>query len=106
MPCDRPDVLASHAKIKLETLKYRGDLRLEYLKRIYDRSPVFHRYLTSEACIHLHGLWYTHTGIGKQKEMLGACIRIKRTTMESGPVARPQKDAISMLVGVGESLEK
>ena len=40
----------------LKSINHRANLRLEYLKRVYDRRSIAERYFLGETGIHLHGL--------------------------------------------------
>lgn len=100
---DRPPLRQTESR--LEQIKQRGNLRLQYIKDFYDRSPIFERYLAFKTRIHLHGLWYMHAGRRQHVEVLGACLSVKRASMDQHAFGSAQENICPMLVGVGQSLE-
>lgn len=43
-------------ELGLETVQNLGNVRLEFLKRFYDRTPIVERYMHGELSVHLHGV--------------------------------------------------
>lgn len=75
-------------ELRIKTINYLGDLRLEYLKRFYDQRSIAELYLGGEICIHVH-----------RKEKKWQCDTYCSPTQQ---VARwPNNGQIFMFVGVG-----
>jgi len=85
----------------LERIKYPANLRLQYLKSIYDGRPIFERYLTGDARIHLHCLWKSTPFC---REEICICVA-KRTASKCGTCG-PYFYEVPMLVCVGQNPKK
>jgi hypothetical protein len=93
-------------KIRLERLKHASNLRLDFLKRLYDRRPIAELYASGEHCLHIHfrsvGSFCATYRAGHIREIgdMGLIDNVKRQF-----VFGLGRDKVDVLVGVGKVLK-
>jgi hypothetical protein len=98
---DRPDrSVQKLVEARLECIHYVGDLRLKYLKLIYNGGSISEHYRTGDACVHLHGL--CHESATRRRKVTSVCYRLQVKSSTSG---RLQVDESSVFVFLGKTLE-
>jgi len=100
-----PSILARSSLFEdgIELNKQVGNLRLKYLKSLYDGHTIAKRYCAGEAVLHLHFLGHQGQGAKEDKISLKWCVFIrKRRKMESVTTLAGNPDHLPMLVAVGE----
>jgi hypothetical protein len=78
---------------RLELLNQLGALKLQYLKRLYERKPVWERYLGGEL-LHVHG--------SNVNASIGVCATFQRDT-NTPDILCPLDNKMRMLVFVGQN---
>ncbi len=93
----------SPLEVRLERLKNASNLRLEYLKRLYDRRPIGELYGSGEHCLHIHFrsvrhycAMYCAGHIPKIDDMISVGAMERKFMISS------RRNKMDMLVGIGQ----
>jgi hypothetical protein len=95
----------SQIEKRLERINNAGNLRLEYLKRVYDRRPIGEQYIAGDVRIHVHGFWNQGTGLESLKSV--KVCWVCRYSLESAPgrTVPLKEDEFFVLVFISKGLQ-
>ena len=96
-------------ELRLKLVKNLGNLRMEYLKRFYDRSSIIKRYIKGDISIHIHGIVFGMTA-NSEKYCLTFFNRVNNNRSFADSFHRQgtrwsDDSQGSMLVWVGDTFE-
>src|SRR2546423_643892 len=81
-------------ELRLESIKYRGDLRLEYLKRFYDGRPILEQCLNGDVTLHVHGFIANRP----------YCLTHRRAILRDGETDKRESE-VNMLIRIRNVLQ-